>query len=77
MTNYLITVPKYQSKAKEVGDALIEHIMTKYFIPDCIILDQDGTFMSSLLNYLFNKLDIKVKTANPYNHSVITGQTQN
>ena len=68
MTNYLITVPIYQSKAEEIGDALIEHIMTKYCIPDCIIMDQDSAFMSSLMNYLFNKLDIKIKTVTPYNH---------
>ena len=46
VTNYLITVPIYQSKAEEIGDALIEHI-TKYCFPDCIIMDQDSTFMSS------------------------------
>ena len=31
-------------------------------------MDQDSTFMSSLMNYLFNKLDIKIKTVTPYNH---------
>ena len=41
VTNYLITVPIYQSKVGEIGDALIEHIVTKYCIPDCIIMDQD------------------------------------
>ena len=54
--NYLITVPMYQSKAKGVGEALIEHIITKYFISDCIIMDQYSTFMSSLMNYLFSNL---------------------
>ena len=34
VTNYLITLPIYQSKAEEIGDALIEHVMTKYCIPD-------------------------------------------
>ena len=53
-TNYLITVPIYQSKTEEIGDALIEHVVMKYCIPDCIIMDQDSTFMSSLINYLFN-----------------------
>ena len=62
-TNYLITVPIYQSKTEEIGDALIEHIVTKYCIPDCIIIDQDSTFMSSLMNYLFNKLDINIKNS--------------
>ena len=65
VTNYLITVPIYQSKAEEIGDALIEHIITKYCIPDCIIMDQDSAFMSSLMNYLFNKLDIKIKIEAP------------
>ena len=46
VTNYLIMVPIYQSKAGEIGDALIEHIITKYCIPDCIIIDQEGTFIS-------------------------------
>ena len=68
VTNYLITVPIYQSKAKEIGDALIEHIITKYYIPDCISMDQESTFMSLLINYLFSKLDIKIKTVAPYNH---------
>ena len=48
ITNYLITVPIYQSKAEEIGEALIEHIVTKYCVPDCIIMDQDNAFMSSL-----------------------------
>ena len=61
-------VPVYQSKAEEIGDALIEHTVTKYCILDCIIMDQCSTFMSSLTNYLFNKSDIKVKTVPPYNH---------
>ena len=28
VTNYLITAPIYQPKAKEIGDALIEHAVT-------------------------------------------------
>ena len=63
VTNYLITVPMYQSKAEEVGEALIEHIITKYCIPNCIIMDQDSAFMSSLMNYLFNKYNIKIKNS--------------
>ena len=68
VTNYLITVPISQAKSKEVGEALIENIISKYCIPDCIIIDQDSTFMSSLMNYLFNKFKIKVKMVAPYNH---------
>ena len=57
-----------QSKAVEIGEALTEHVITKYCVPDCIIMDQDSTFMSSLMNYLFNKFNIKIKTVVPYNH---------
>ena len=39
VTNYLITVPIYQSKAEEIGDTLIEHVVTKYCVPDCMIMD--------------------------------------
>ena len=68
VTNYLIMVPIYQSKAEEVGKALIEHVITKYCIPNCIVMDQDSAFISSLMNYLFNKFNIKVKTVAPFNH---------
>ena len=66
--NYLITIPIYQSKAEEIGESLIEHVITKYSVPDCIIMDQDSAFMSSLMNYLFNKFNIKIKTVGPFNH---------
>ena len=31
-------------------------------------MDQDTTFMSSLMTYLLNKFNIKIKTVAPYNH---------
>ena len=46
--NYLITVPIYQSKTEQIGDALTEHIITKYYIPDCIIMNQESTFIPYL-----------------------------
>ena len=66
--NYLITIPVYQTKAVEIGEALIVHVVTKYCVPDCIIMDQDSTFLSSLMNYLLNKFNIKIKKVAPYNH---------
>ena len=49
VTNYLITVPIYHAKSEEVGEALIENI-SKYCVPDCLIMDQDSAFMSTLMN---------------------------
>ena len=68
MTNYLITVPIFQSRSEEVGEALIEHVISKFCAPDYIIMDQDSTFMSTLMNYLFKKLNIKIMTVALYNH---------
>ena len=51
VTNYLITVPIYQARSEEIGEALIDNVITKYCIPDYIIMDQDSTFMSSLMTY--------------------------
>ena len=74
VTNYLIIVPIYQSKAEEIGDTLIEHIVTKYCVPDCIIMEQDIAFMLSLMNYLFNKLCITIGTVTPYNYQSLQAE---
>ena len=65
VTNYLITEPTHQAKSKEIGDGLIENIITKYCIPEHKIMDQDSTFIASLRNYLFKKFDIKIKMVAP------------
>ena len=74
MMNYLIMVPIYHSRSEEVGEALIEHIISKFCAPDCIIMDQDSTFMSTLMNYLFRKLNIKIMTVAPYNHQSLQAE---
>ena len=68
VTNFLVMVPSFQVKSQEVGEALLEHVITKYCIPEYIIMDQDSAFMSSLMTYLFHRLVIKIKTIAPYNH---------
>ena len=74
VTNYLITVPLYQARSEEVREALIENVIMKYCIPDCIIMDQDSAFMSSFMNYLFTKFNIKIKTVAPYNHQSLQAE---
>ena len=53
VTNFLITVPIFQARSEEVGEAVLEYVTTKHCIPDYIIMDQDSAFMSSLRSYLF------------------------
>ena len=77
VTNYLITVPIHQSTSEEIGDTLIENVISKYCVPDYLIMDQDSAFMSSLINYLFKKLDIKIKNSSTLQSSIITDRTWN
>ena len=67
-TNFLITVPIFQARSEKIGEALLENVITKYCVPEYIIIDQDSASMSSLMTYLFHGLDIKIKTIAPYNH---------
>ena len=53
MTNYLITMPIYQERSKEIGDLLIDNVISKFGIPEYLIMDQDSAFMSTIMNYLF------------------------
>ena len=62
VTNYLVTVTIFQARSEERGKALIENVITKYCIPEYIIMDQDSAFMSSLMTYLFfTNLILKLK----------------
>ena len=74
VTNYLITVLTYHFKSEEIGDALIENVISKYCIADYIAMDQDSAFMSMLMNYLFKRLNIKLKTMAPYNHQSLQAE---
>ena len=60
MTNYLVTAPLYQVRSEEVGEALIENVISKFGTPEYIIMDQDSAFMSTLMNYLFKELKSKL-----------------
>ena len=74
VANFLITVPIFQARSEEVGEALLEHVITKHCIPDYIVMDQDSAFMSSLMTYLFHRLNIKIKTIAPYNHQSLQAE---
>ena len=74
VTNYLMIVPIFQARSEEMGEALIDNVVTKYCIPEYIIMDQDSTFMSSLMTYLQNKSNIKIKTIAPYNHQSLQAE---
>ena len=74
MTNYLITIPIHQARSGEIGDALIENVISKYGIPEYMIMDQDSAFMSTVMNHLFKRLNIKIKTVAPFNHQSLQAE---
>ena len=45
-TNYLIMVLIHQSRSEEIGNALIENIISKYCVPNYIIMDEDSAYRS-------------------------------
>ena len=74
MTNYLITMPIYQARSEEIGDSLIDNVISKYGIPEYLIIDQDSAFMSTIMNHLFRRLNIKIKTVAPFNHKSLKAE---
>ena len=69
-----MTVPIIQARSEEIGEALIENLITKYCIPEYIIMDQDRAFMSSLMTYHLHKFNIKIKTVAFYNHQSLQAE---
>ena len=74
VTNYMITTPIKQSRSGQVGEALINDVISKYCISDYMIMDLDSAFMSLLMKYLFKRLGIKIKTVAPYNHQSLQAE---
>ena len=67
-------MPIFQARSEEVGEAILGHVITKHCIPGYIIMDQDSAFMSSLMRYLFHRLNIKIKSIGPYNHQSLQAE---
>ena len=65
----MFTLPIYQARSVEVTDALIENVITKYCVPEYIIMDHNSVSMSSL-----NKFNIKIMTVAPYNHQSLQAE---
>ena len=74
VTNFMVTIPIYWSRLEWISDALRKHVFNKYSIPDCMIMYQDSAFTSALIDCLFKKLGIKIKTVAPHNHHTIQAE---
>ena len=72
--NYLITMPIHQARSEEIGDALIDNVISKYGIPEHMIMDQESIFMSTIMSYLFKRLNIMIKMVAPFNHQSLQAE---
>ena len=52
----LKVIPIHESRSEEIGNVVIEHVLSKYRIPECMIMNLDSVFLSTLINYWLNKL---------------------
>ena len=67
-------MPIYQARSEEIGDTLIDNVISKYGIPKYLIMDQDSAFMPTIMNHLFRRLIIKIKTVAPFNHKSLQAE---
>ena len=67
-------MPIHQARSEEIGDALIDNIISTYSIPEYMIVDQDSAFMSAIMNHLFKRLNIKTQTEEPFNHQSLQAE---
>ena len=58
----------------QIRNRKCHNVISKFGIPEYFILDQDSSFMSTIMNYLFRKLDIKIKTVAPFNHKSLQAE---
>ena len=65
VTNYLVTALLYQARSQEIGEALIENVISKFGTPEYMIMDQDSALMSTLMKYIFKRLGVEIKTVGP------------
>ena len=66
--------PNISGQIRGDRSVLIENVISKFGTPKYVIMDQDSAFMSILMNYLFKRLGIKIKTVGPYNHQYLQAE---
>ena len=68
VTNYLITMPLYRGISHKVREAHINHVFCKYGPLSDLIFDKNQCFLSSVMQYIYKRLGVKMNTVSSYNH---------
>ena len=67
-------MPIHPARSEEIGDALMDNVISKYGIPEYMNMDQDSAFMSTIMSYSFKRLNIKIKMVAPFNHQSLQAE---
>ena len=65
VTNYLVTIPFHRGTSPEIGDALINYVFCKQGSPSYVNFYEEQTFVSSVMQYIYKKIDNKIKDYKP------------
>ena len=59
------------------GEAVIDHVICKHGVQGYLIFDEDATFSSRIMQYVYKKLGLRIMTVSLYNHRNIRSATFN
>ena len=65
VTNYLVTIPLHRGTSHDVGEALINYVFEN-MAPSCLVFDEDQSFISSIMQYIYKRIGFKIKAPSPY-----------
>ena len=74
VSNYLIACPMKTTQAPEICQNIIKECIAYFGVPSHIICDQDPAFMSSLSQYMYEQLGIRIITVGPTNHKSLKAE---
>nr|CAD2208261.1 unnamed protein product [Meloidogyne enterolobii] len=74
-SKWMAPIPLRNQLAGTVTDALINHIITKFGVPECIVSDQGTQFMSTVFKEVAELFGIRLHTTTPY-HQSANGQCE-
>ena len=69
VNNYLVTIPLYRGTSDKTSEACINHVFCIHGPPSYLFFwDKEQAFLSSVMQHIYKRLEIKIKTTSPYNN---------
>ena len=68
ITGYIVAAALKERTSQHLAEALLKYVVWQFGPPQVLIFDEDRAMSSTLLEYLYQKLQITPKVISPYNH---------